>query len=390
MSRDAVGRCVGTSLHLRSVSGVWWAAEWRVVLGRVEGEFTEEFAVLGVDDADVEVGDQGEDSFAAVLAAQAGCGVAGCRVAGDHASGVDLVSADPEVDRDRGLHRTGFQAGVVGLLGSLTVPAQANESGTPVLTAWEPVAVEPTAHIVCTMRDLPRNYATEVQRAFGVWAAWPPEDPLRIGTLGRLENGLFVPESSLDGRGMEIATQTSPGTSQRFYATEGKVSLSMTAGIESKGSGARATIAFASGSAIVVALSDCRTVRPVSPVALLDAMCTQAQTDSFDQDWHVISSLTVASAGLIAMSKSSDATLEVTLGQAAGTLQNALLAGGGLEITRAVSMGFHTTIQGAVTPLFTLQRLSRRRGRVILRGEDAYLTPSREVPFVLTSVDPES
>lgn len=68
-----------------------------------------------------------------------------------------------------------------------------------------------------TVRDMPRSYAPEVQRAFGVWAAWPPEDALRIGTLGRLENGLFVPESSLEGRGMEVATQTSPGTSQRFY-----------------------------------------------------------------------------------------------------------------------------------------------------------------------------
>ncbi len=44
--------------------------EWLVVLGGVEGEFAEEFAGLGVDDADGKVGDEGEDSFAGVFAAE--------------------------------------------------------------------------------------------------------------------------------------------------------------------------------------------------------------------------------------------------------------------------------------------------------------------------------
>ncbi|MGH3413003.1 MAG: hypothetical protein ACRDPH_07985 [Marmoricola sp.] len=72
MSRDTVDRCRGTSLHSGLLFGsAWFAAEWLVVTGGVEGEFAEQFAGLGVDDADVTVGDQSEDSGAGVLAAQA-------------------------------------------------------------------------------------------------------------------------------------------------------------------------------------------------------------------------------------------------------------------------------------------------------------------------------
>lgn len=73
-------RCPATPLtgvagH-RCISGcsrwwAWWAAEGLVVLGRVEDQFAEELAGLGVDGADVEVGDQDEDALAGVLAAQA-------------------------------------------------------------------------------------------------------------------------------------------------------------------------------------------------------------------------------------------------------------------------------------------------------------------------------
>ena len=42
-----------------------------VVLGGVRDQFAEEFSGVGVDDADVEVRDQGEDSGAGVFAAQA-------------------------------------------------------------------------------------------------------------------------------------------------------------------------------------------------------------------------------------------------------------------------------------------------------------------------------
>lgn len=37
----------------------WWSAEWLVVAVGVDGELAQELAVVGVDDAEVAVGDEG-------------------------------------------------------------------------------------------------------------------------------------------------------------------------------------------------------------------------------------------------------------------------------------------------------------------------------------------
>ena len=222
------------------------------------------------------------------------------------------------------------------------------------------------------MRNLTQRYVSEVQRAFGSWAAWPPEDALTIGTLGRLDKGVFVPESSLAELGSRVETHEGPGVSERFYATEGQVSLSLPGSLNSGQASASATIEFSSASAIVMALSQCKTIRPASPLALLDAMCTHAQAGTFQEDWFVVSSLTSARSGLIAMSQNAGATLQVSFRHQASSLQSALLSGdGSVGIAAASSMGFHTTIEGSTTPLFDLQRLSRRQGRIVLRDDTA-------------------
>ena len=69
-------RCLGTPLtgvagH-RCILGSLWArsgraAEGLVVAAGVEGEFAEEFAVLGVDDSDVEVVDEHDDGGSGVV-----------------------------------------------------------------------------------------------------------------------------------------------------------------------------------------------------------------------------------------------------------------------------------------------------------------------------------
>lgn len=111
MSRDTVTgvaghRCISGS------SGVWsWRlAQWLVVAVGVEREFAEECAGVGLDDAEVAVGDEGEDSFVVVGAAQSDVAESAVSAQGDHAAGVDLVAAHAVVDRDGGLGRPGVAA----------------------------------------------------------------------------------------------------------------------------------------------------------------------------------------------------------------------------------------------------------------------------------------
>jgi hypothetical protein len=104
MSRGTVDRCLG---H-RCISGLrrawaWWSAEWLVVAVWVEGELAEEFAGLGVDDADVAVGDESDESFPRVFAAQADVVEPAVVADGEDAGGVGAVASGPVVDADRWL-----------------------------------------------------------------------------------------------------------------------------------------------------------------------------------------------------------------------------------------------------------------------------------------------
>jgi hypothetical protein len=71
-------------------------ALWLVVLGRVELEFSEEFAVVG-EDPDVELVDQDQDVGAGVAAADADVVEPAVVAQGEHPAGVDLVVADAVV-----------------------------------------------------------------------------------------------------------------------------------------------------------------------------------------------------------------------------------------------------------------------------------------------------
>ena len=79
-----------------------------VVAGRVEGEVSEEFAGLGCDDSDVEVGD--EEGYGGVFVGSADADVVESAVVAecDGACFVDAVVSDSEVDVDAVVFRTGF------------------------------------------------------------------------------------------------------------------------------------------------------------------------------------------------------------------------------------------------------------------------------------------
>ena len=68
-----------------------------VAAGGVEGEVSEEFAGVGVDDADVEVVDDGDDGLVFVGASDADAEHLAAVSDGDFAGGVDAVSAEPVV-----------------------------------------------------------------------------------------------------------------------------------------------------------------------------------------------------------------------------------------------------------------------------------------------------
>jgi hypothetical protein len=90
---------------------VLFSGLWLVVLGRIQGQGPDEFAGVAVDDADVEVGDEGQDAGAGVGAAQADVVEAAVVADGDDSAVVDAVVADAVVGGGGQPGRAGGGAG---------------------------------------------------------------------------------------------------------------------------------------------------------------------------------------------------------------------------------------------------------------------------------------
>jgi hypothetical protein len=91
----------------------WWASGGLVVAGRVEGEFAEQLAGGGVDDADVQVLDEQQGS--GVGSADADVVELAAVAQGDAAVGVEPVGADPVVGVGRAVAGSGLGARGVGM-----------------------------------------------------------------------------------------------------------------------------------------------------------------------------------------------------------------------------------------------------------------------------------
>jgi hypothetical protein len=98
-------------LWFSGVGGGW--VEGLVVAGGVEGEVAEDLAGGGVDDADVEVGDEEEDGGSGVGSSEADVVESAVVAEGDAAGGVDAVAADAPVVVVLAVAGAGFGSGPV-------------------------------------------------------------------------------------------------------------------------------------------------------------------------------------------------------------------------------------------------------------------------------------
>jgi hypothetical protein len=90
--------------------GAGRAAEWLVVAAGVDGEFADEFAGGGIEDADVQVADEHQDGGPGVLAAGADVVEAAVDAQGELASRIGAVGADAVVGAGGAVTGCGLEA----------------------------------------------------------------------------------------------------------------------------------------------------------------------------------------------------------------------------------------------------------------------------------------
>jgi len=230
------------------------------------------------------------------------------------------------------------------------------------------------------MSSAAEQYTRELVDQFKFNATWTPGVPLNLGDIGVIDNGVFVPITSLDRFGVNLdATAENSGSESFSYASANAVEIGFKAEGEPSSfaptiplSDAGLGIQFKREKATVFQLEGATHVRIADEVALRDEVVSLMRANKWDKDWSIVTWLVKAASTTALISRSASSSIEFAL--------SAGVNPGGIEllsvendVRTVASREMQLTIAGStnMTPLFRAKRVKRKWfiGRPELRAE---------------------
>ena len=245
------------------------------------------------------------------------------------------------------------------------------------------------------MAELVELYAKGIKRKLeNYWAAWLPGTHFAIGDIGTLNGYLFEKIGTLDELKLKYYAVTDTDPSSLDISSESGVSVSFKAAGETNTSFAHIgaaeaglKIQFGAQGAFILQAPEMFASEVGDRLNLRRQILGTFNKGVWEKDWLVITRLLKATSATVLISKSSNASLELT---AKGNLSGAAAAIGAADagITIKHQQGDTVSMIGGrgVTPLFQLSRLKTSffsQPKLVtksLRASDpslAELTPSR-------------
>lgn len=245
------------------------------------------------------------------------------------------------------------------------------------------------------MTELVELYSKGIKRKLeNYWAAWLPSTRFAIGDIGTLNGYLFEKVGTLDELKLKYYAETDNDPSPLDISSESGVAVSFKAAGETNSAFAHVgaaeaglKIEFGSQGAFILQAPETFGSEIGDRLSVRRRIIGAFNKGIWEKDWLVITRLVKATSVTVLISKSSNASLELT---AKANLSGAVAALGAANagITVKYQQGDTVSIIGArnVTPLFQLSRLKTsffaapKLETRSLRANDpslAELTPSR-------------
>lgn len=219
------------------------------------------------------------------------------------------------------------------------------------------------------MTELVELYSQGIKRKLkNYWAAWLPSAQFGIGDIGTLNGHLFEKVGSLRELRFKYYLEPDSDPSPLDLTSESGVSLSFKAAGETSsqfahlGAGeAGLRIEFGSEGAFILQAPETRDSEIADRFNLQRQIIEAFANGNWDKDWLVVTRVLKAASATVLVSRSSNASLELSAkANLAGNL--AALGAADAGITVKHQQGDTLTMIGArnVTPLFQLSRLKTR------------------------------
>jgi hypothetical protein len=212
------------------------------------------------------------------------------------------------------------------------------------------------------------QYIGELQRAFGNYrATWFPNVHLELGTVGTIDDGIFVPRSQLSSFGITFGTRRAPQPQEQFvYQSEGAVKTAFKAKGESNrlfqyigDADAGIRVDFSRAHAVLFVLRGPYEDRIDDQFGLANQLL-ELPRSNFPREYIIITHLVSAASGTILIAGSTESSVEIRASASIGNLLDLANVDAGMSIAQMNGMHTQLLASASITPLFRAVRLRER------------------------------
>jgi len=233
------------------------------------------------------------------------------------------------------------------------------------------------------MSSLSKLYLSHMNAQTKYRATWDPTKQLKIGYIGKLEQGVLSIYSSLDKEGIPLEVATDFSDAVMDYTSHDSVTITtkLSGSVPTVGSLFAASdmgfvFRFKNKEGIVFQTNNHKVHQLVNLAAIEDMVLDKYKNGNWDKDWVIITELIEAGNATIIISNSSNGTLELKVNADTVTdklsLTNASLA---LSVIREEGSTLKYIAQDGLTPLYRVMGIQHpflRKLSFGVKGSRAY------------------
>ncbi|RYF94890.1 MAG: hypothetical protein EOO02_23440 [Chitinophagaceae bacterium] len=211
-----------------------------------------------------------------------------------------------------------------------------------------------------------RFYLKHMHDKTGYRATWDPVSSLQIGQIGKLENdGSFTVYSSLQNKGIPIATDQGPAKGGMDYTSEKGVKVSFKAAGKAPLAGSQLAeaeagfnVEFSSDQGVVFKTAGHKNTRLTNVGDIEKAVLDLLDKDEWDKDWLIITEIVQADSSTVIISTSNEGSMDLKAsGNVGGDNLKITDASLGLTVSNKSGSNLNYIATENVTPLYKVMGL---------------------------------
>ena len=207
-----------------------------------------------------------------------------------------------------------------------------------------------------------KKYLKGIHAKFGHFAAWLPDEKLRLGDVGLLDKQGFALKTTLHDLKITFTVRSGDeGEGGDLYHSSGATTSVDFAG-EAKVAGApagAATVTLGGTGAFLFQALGCTTSLIANMAHVSNELVDAYRDDAFEVGWVVIDRLVTAESATILISGSSSAVVDLSANAPLATMQALADASLGVEMARSSGEVTQYVARARLTPMYRASRLNR-------------------------------